>query len=223
MRSYLEAPPNMRLRPFVASSIIVLVVIASHTAEASAILFNDRGQFDAALNGDFQSPTIFNRTGLSDIAYSNDGTHPGVWFGGFIGYHAYFYNPFMTTPSVTAIGFDYVNRTTFSDTGPVPPPFLGVPFYDPNGPIPDLLFTFKTAGGFNHTSIVPLGSFLGVMLLDEVFSDLKWETNANCGFCISLFVLDNLAVQTVPEPATALLVLVGAMVLLQRRRFTRPK
>ncbi len=38
----------MRLRPFVAASIIALVVIASHKAEASAILFNDRAAFELA-------------------------------------------------------------------------------------------------------------------------------------------------------------------------------
>ena len=38
----------MRFRPFFASSIIVLVVIASHRAEASAILFTDRAAFELA-------------------------------------------------------------------------------------------------------------------------------------------------------------------------------
>ena len=220
----------MRLRPFVASSIFALVVIASHRAEASAILFNDRGQFDAALNGDYQSPTALNFTGLTDIDYSNDGRESGC-----VGSAAFT----AITPSsqsvhvdahVTAVGFDLVATKTMSDAGFQP----GVPLYDPAGPIPDVLFTFKTVGGINSTSIVPLDSFLGVMLIDDVFSDLTWYTNADCGFCVSLFAIDNLANGTetitefvvrepVPEPATAVLVLAGAMVLFQRRRFTRPK
>ena len=48
IRQLLWSIPYMRLRPFVAASIIALVVIASHRAEASAILFTDRAVFELA-------------------------------------------------------------------------------------------------------------------------------------------------------------------------------
>jgi hypothetical protein len=207
----------MRTRAAVFAVVVVSVTLASHDAEASAILFNDRGEFDAALNGDYQLAAL---PTVTDIQYSIEGQYAGLWLGSFIGYHAYIVGqPFMSTGDVTAIGFDLVSTSTFSDTGPVPAPELNVPFYQ-GGPPPDVLFSFKTVGGIDITATLTPASFFGVMLVNDRFSDLAWYTNADCGFCVSTFTLGNVAVQStsVPEPSSGLLFGIAASLLVLVRR-----
>jgi len=74
----------MHLRPFVASCMLVLAVLASHKAEASAILFTNRGAFDAALNGEDQLFTEFPITDFSLLGsnFTGIGDYGGVRFAG---------------------------------------------------------------------------------------------------------------------------------------------
>jgi hypothetical protein len=61
------------------------------------------------------------------------------------------------------------------------------------------------------------------MLIDDVFRDLVWTTNGPHCFCISTFKIENLAVQSVPEPASGFLFsMAAALVVLARRRFRAP-
>jgi hypothetical protein len=216
----------MRVRPLVVSWTIAITIVASHRpAEAGAILFNDRSEFNAALNGDYQlvtTPPI--NSPLSDIWYSITGDRAGQWLGLFRGYHFYFGATFLSTTDVTAVGFDLVSTNTMSDISPFPHPVLNVPLYQ-GGPPPDVLFTFKTVGGIDVTATLTAASFFGVMLIDDVVSDLAWRTNEPFCFCISTFKIENLTVQSasVPEPASGLLFsMAAALVVLARRRFRSP-
>jgi hypothetical protein len=214
----------MRVRPLVVSWTIAIAIVASHRpAEAAAILFNDRSEFNAALNGDYELTTALPAP-VSDIWYSNTGDLAGQWIGLLRGYHFYFGTTFMSTTDVTAVGFDLVSTSTFSDIGP--PPFPGFPLL-PEGTLPpDLLFTFKTVGGIDVTATLTPAAFFGVMLIDDVFRDLVWTTNGPHCFCISTFKIENLAVQSasVPEPASGLLFsIVAPLLVLSRQRIRARK
>ena len=229
----------MHLRPLIASCTFVLAVLASnHTAEASAILFTDRNDFDAAV-GDHQlfnyfppqriDPSgCFCWTAVTGGVEFTGGLDEMLWgpgplneFAGSLSFHTLGANPtgagpwfIELTEQVTAFGFDLLSS--------------GVsPQFPPGGPpVPNNVnFSFQTQHGVTLSTSLPPGSFLGVLLLDDIFTDLSLRSDLppRPPLYSSGFTISNVAVQSVPEPATALLLSLGAMVLLQRRRFTRPK
>ena len=222
----------MRFRPFVAASIIVLVVIASHRAEASAILFTDRAEFNAALNDDYQLFTEFPITDFSLInALVAIGNYRGLLFAGdpfnTIQFGASLSSyprpdsggalaPFTLTQPVTAIGFDLVESNVYF------PSSYG--YFDFSSPIAtDALFRFETTNGLVVQTTLAQATFFGVLLMDDVFSSLGWATGPypGCGFCAKSVSIDNLAVQSVPEPSSALLLFTGVSALLVARRRRR--
>ena len=218
----------MSFRPFVASSIIVLVMIASHKAEASAILFSDRGDFYAALNGEYQLFTEFPITDASFLPTTSVGIgdYGGLRFAGDVFNQISFGSSLSSYPrpdggflapstltQVTAIGFDLAASNVFlpGSFGP----------FDFSSPIPaNALFTFGTTNGLVvQTTLTPL-SFFGVLLFDDFFNGLAWGTapHPSCGFCAQSVSIDNLAVQSVAEPSSALLLFTGVSALLVARR-----
>jgi hypothetical protein len=215
----------MRLRPFVVSSVIVLVAIASHKAEASAILFTDRGEFNAALNGDYQLFTEFPLNDLSQVGVQIVGWTGGgvrmvqdvseIILGPTIGVNGTFSlgrsnGLFISmTEQITAIGFDLASAWLRQDGFPPPP---AIPH--------DVRFSFRTEDGLNITTQLSAPSFFGAVLVDDIFTSLSLLTVSPGCPCYTGYTIDNLAVQSVPEPATALLLLVGAIVLLPHRLTT---
>jgi hypothetical protein len=211
--------------------IILMVVGLSKHAEASAILFTDRTAFDAALNGDYELFTDFPPNDLSLVSVLIVGWTGGglrilqdvseIILGPSIGVNGTFspengganFLPISMTQQITAIGFDLVDAWLQERQFPPPVP-PRIPY--------DVQFSFRTEDGLNITTQLSAPSFFGAVLVDDVFSQLRLFTERpNCGSpCATGFAIDNLAVQSVPEPATALLVLAGAAVLLRRRRFT---
>ena len=196
----------MRLRPFVASSIIVLAVIASHKAEASAILFTDRAAFELAAapnlsplrvtdadliaGGQFVYtfgdilPVFIDVVGLScclqtvgDVGVIPQGGEP---FGnGYAGAGQF------TTP-ITAVGYDVLgefmlNGIAVNATSPI---FFGYIFDQPTTylPLPQVAL-FPRPGSLPRQG---------------------------------LYIATNVAVRTVPEPSTMFSSLLGtvAVVLL---------
>ena len=199
----------MRLRPFFASSIIVLAVIASHRAEASAILFTDRAAFElaAAPNLSPLRVTDVDVIGGGQLLYSYGDILPvfmdvggpavllsigdagvipqgGAPFGsGFIGVGQF------TTP-ITAVGYDVLGTFMFNGmpvttTSPI---FFGYIFDQP-------------------TTHLPLPQ---VALFPQPGS-LPWQ---------SFYTATDIAVRTVPEPSTALL-FGSAFAFLQGVRYRR--
>ena len=199
----------MRLRPFFASSIIVLAVIASHRAEASAILFTDRVAFElaAAPNLSPLRVTDVDVIGAGQLLYSYGDILPvfmdvggpavllsigdagvipqgGAPFGsGFIGVGEF------TTP-ITAVGYDLLGTFMFNGmpvttTSPI---FFGYIFDQPTTHLP-----LPQVALFPQPGSLPRQSF---------------------------YIASNIAVQTVPEPSTALL-FGSAFALLQGVRYRR--
>ena len=199
----------MRLRPFFASSIIVLAVIASHRAEASAILFTDRAAFElaAAPNLSPLRVTDVDVIGGGQLLYSYGDILPvfmdiggpavllsigdagvipqgGAPFGsGFIGVGQF------TTP-ITAVGYDLLGTFMFNGmpvttTSPI---FFGYIFDQPTThlPLPEVAL-------FPQPGSLPRQSF---------------------------YIASDIAVRTVPEPSTALL-FGSAFAFLQGVRYRR--
>jgi hypothetical protein len=222
----------MHLRFVAASWMIVFSILASQrTAEASAILFTDRAQFDAALNGNYQLFTDFPITDFSLAgSFIGIGSYGGVRFAGDVFNQIAFgsalssigtpyqgpsngsLSPSLTQP-VTAVGFDLLSS--------IESVYDGGPF--PSSSVPtDALFGFGTTNGmFVQTSVAP-GSFFGVVLMGDVFSTLFWSTAMapNC-YCGRAITIDNLAVQSVAEPSSAFLLFTGVVALLARCRERR--
>ena len=161
----------MRFRPFVAASIIALVAIASHRAEASAILFTDRAQFNAALNGDYQ---LFTEFPITDFSLINvlvaSGNYGGLLFAGdpfnTIQFGASLSSyprpdsggalaPFALTRPVTAIGFDLVASNVY-----FPSSYGSFGFSSPV--TTDALFRFETANGLLVQTTLAPATFFGV-------------------------------------------------------------
>ena len=198
----------MRLRPYFASSIIVLVVIASHRAEASAILFTDRAAFELAAapnlsplrvtdadliaGGQFVYnygdilPVFIDVVGLSccvqtvgDVGVIPQGGDPfGNAFAGVL--------PFSTP--ITAVGYDVLgefmlNGIAVNATSPI---FFGYIFDQPTThlPLPQVAL-FPRPGSLPRQG---------------------------------LYIATNIAVRTVPEPSTMFSFLLGtaAVVLVAR-------
>jgi PEP-CTERM motif len=223
----LREAPSMRL-----ITLVLVLLVSASPSYAGAILFTDRNDFDAAV-GDHQLFTDFfyHRVDPSGC-FCGTVVTGGVEFTGVLdemlpGPGGLFFRTIGVSPrgagpsfievteQVTAFGFDLLS----SGAAPVFPP--GGPAFPTN-----VIFSFQTLQGVMLSTSFPGGSFLGVLLLDDIFTDMSLRSDLpppapflyNSGFTIA-----NVAVQSVPEPATALLLAVGAMVLLQRRRFTRPK
>jgi len=203
----------MRLRPFFASSLIVLVVIASHRAEASAILFTDRAAFELAAapnlsplrvtDADFIAagqfvytygdilPVFIDVVGLSCclLTVGDVGVIPQG--GRQIG-NSYAGAGAFTTP-ITAVGYDLLGTFMFNGmpvtaTSPI---FFGYIFDQPTTSLP-------LPGIFCCT---PPSFPGGVPQQGSYFAS-------------------NIAVRTVPEPSTALL-FGSAFALLQGVRYRR--
>jgi hypothetical protein len=218
------------LRPLVASCTLSIAVLASiQPVEASAILFTDRAEFNAALNGEYQLFTDFPVTDFSLIsALVAIGDYGGLRFAGdpfnTIQFGASLSSyprpdrggllaPVALTQPVTAIGFDLVASNVYFPAG-----FGSFDFSSPN--TTDALFSFETGNGLVvQTGLAP-ATFFGVLLRDDVFRSLGWATGAypGCGFCAKSVSIDNLAVQSVPEPSSALLLFTGVSALLVARR-----
>ena len=62
---------------------------------------------------------------------------------------------------------------------------------------------------------------MGALLYDDAFQFVSLTSRAQCVLCASGFLIDNLAVQAVPEPATVVLVSAGLVGVLMLRQFRR--
>jgi PEP-CTERM motif len=207
--------------------LLVLVFGVASRSHASAILFNDRAEFDSFLEGDYQLFTEFPITDASFLPLTlvGIGDYGGLRFAGDVFNQISFLSTLSSFPrpdsglfaslsrQVTAVGFDVVASNVF-----LPGSFST---FDFSAPIPaDALFTFGTTNGLvAQTTLTPL-SFFGVVLIDDFFNGLAWGTapHPSCGFCARSVSIDNLAVQSVPEPSSALLLLTGASALIAARR-----
>ena len=88
-------------------------------------------------------------------------------------------------------------------------------------PTGDLVVENIPLPGFN-LPLAGSSAFLGLLFPEPIFG-LQLRADGDLFGGPAAITVDNIAIQTaVPEPATALLLSVGAMVLVQRRRFTRP-
>ena len=204
-------------------AILAFVVLCAFApvAEGSAILFNDRAAFNAAVT-DFHLFSDFGITGLKlpgpVVAIGNYG---GIEFSGDVSSVIFGSSLGATSPPgtsqsfvsltapVTAVGFDVVQSEYTSDFSQ----------FFPN----DLTFSFGTAGGLGITSNLHLQSFFGVLLVNDLFASMSFRAASPGCACSTAFAIDNLAVQTVPEPSTLGLVVVGCASVLglwrrQRRR-----
>lgn len=209
----------MRLRPFVASSIIALVVIESHNAEASAILFTDRVAFNAAVN----DVTLFGSfPDASCSQVSSVGFLCGVSFGPV---HVSSSQPEVLSGGdlLTIVGdFPQVHFRTFHsvrDQVLIPVDAFGFDLVSIDSP---LLLTFASFGGLEGSISLFEPSFVGVLLLNDTFNGFQFWLSSNT----SVVQIDNVAVRAVPEPSSAMLVGAGAVVALliwrRPRRFTGP-
>ncbi len=190
-------------------SILVLLVLGSPAA-ASPVVFNDRGEFDAALGGNYQLFTEFDFTTNVPMMFMS-GQYGGLWIGDDVK-HIWFGDTltvrslphFLTSPccvsltGVTAVGFDVVAS---SHAGVETPMLLG----------------YTTTGGLSGVVSAPSGSFLG-LASNDTLSSLWFGTERTADFGSSLVRIDNLAVQTVPEPTTLFMVGTAALLTVLRRR-----
>jgi hypothetical protein len=200
--------------------IVAFVVLCAFApvAEGSAILFNTRGDFNAAVT-DFQLFGDFGITAFNPGPFVASGNYGGIEFSADVssvisgsslgatstpGTSQAFVS--LTAP-VTAVGFDVVQSEYTSD-------FLQ---FFPN----DLTFSFGTAGGLGITSNLALQSFFGVLLLNDTFASMSFRAASPGCACSTAFAIDNLAVQTVPEPSTLGLVVVGCASVLGLWRRSR--
>jgi len=193
---------------------VVLCAFAS-AAEANAILFNDRAAFDAAVS-DYQLFSNFGITGFDHGASLVKGNYGGIEFSGDFGSVAFGATLGATSPPftsqlgtaitapVTAVGFDLVQSSyTPDDVQSFPNSFI---------------FSIGTAGGLNVSAQLTAQSFFGVLLLDDTFANMAFQSGwAGCA-CTTTFAIDNLRVQSVPEPRTMSLVFLGLGSLLVFRR-----
>ena len=187
-------------------------------AEGSAILFNTRGDFDAAVT-DFQLFGDFGITGFNPGPFVASGNYGGIEFSGDVSSVIFGSSLGATstpgtsqafvslTGPVTAVGFDVVQSEYTSDFS----------HFSPN----DLTFSFGTAGGLGITSNLALQSFFGVLLLNDTFASMSFRAASPGCACSTAFAIDNLAVQTVPEPSTLGLAVVGCASVLGLRRRSR--
>jgi hypothetical protein len=204
----------MRLRPFVASSIIALVVIASHKAEASAILFTDRVAFNAAVNdatlfGSFPDPfcrpvSIF--VSLCTVTFLPVEVSS-------------FENIFQGGDLLTFVGDSpQVHFRIFRSVGDqvlIPVDAFGFDLVSIDSP---LRLTFASFGGLEGSISLFEPSFVGVLLLNDTFNGFQfWPSSST-----SVVQIDNVAVRAVPEPSSLMLVGAGVTLLIWRRprRFT---
>ena len=200
--------------------IVAFVVLCAFApvAEGSAILFNTRGDFDAAVT-DFQLFGNFGITGFNPGPFVASGNYGGIEFSGDVSSVIFGSSLGATstpgtsqafvslTGPVTAVGFDVVQSEYTSDFS----------HFSPN----DLTFSFGTAGGLGITSNLALQSFFGVLLLNDTFASMSFRAASPGCACSTAFAIDNLAVQTVPEPSTLGLAVVGCASVLGLRRRSR--
>jgi hypothetical protein len=193
----------------------VILCAFTHAAEANAILFNDRAAFDAAVTG-YQLFSDFPITGFDHGASIASGNYGGIKFSGDFG-SVHFGEtlgatspPFTSqlgtaiTAPVTAVGFDLVQSSYTPD-------------YVQSFPN-SFIFSIGTTAGLNVSSFLTAQSFFGVLLLDDTFAKMSFQSGlAGCA-CSSTFAIDNLRVQSVPEPRTMSLVFLGLGSLLVFRR-----
>jgi hypothetical protein len=216
----------MRLRPFVTLLVIVVSVIATHRrAEGSSIqLFDDRAGFNAAVNGDYQLFTEFPINDLSQISsFVIGGNYGGlrfaqdfanISFGDTLGTgsNTWLLTSFLNsvTAPVSAMGFDLTTSSALTGSLPMLQTI-------PN----NTLFSFETAGGMAGTRSIAPTSFFGVVVTDDVLSGFNLRAADPGCMCAAAFAIDNLAVRSVPEPATGILFGVAASLLFVRRRRQR--
>jgi hypothetical protein len=196
---------------------LVGVFAFAHVGEASAVLFNDRADFNAAVS-DYQLFTYFDVAGVNPgfVAFGN---YNGIEFRGDVSFAIFGSTLGATSPPltnqlfvsltepVTAVGFDLVQSSYTND-------FLQ---FFPN----NVNFSFSTAGGLASTASLAPQSFFGVLLLDDMFASMSFRAApAGCA-CTTSFAMDNLAVQSVPEPSTMALAVVGCATVLGLRRRSR--
>ena len=174
----------MGLRPLVASCTLIISLLASNqAAEGSAILFNDRGEFNAALNGEYQLFTEFPITDASflPLILVGIGDYGGLRFAGDVLNQISFSSTLSSFPrpdsglfaslsrQVTAVGFDLVASNVYIPENPEFPFSLS--------PVPiDARFTFGTEEGLVVQTTLAPGSFFGVVLINDMFSGLGWNT-----------------------------------------------
>jgi hypothetical protein len=216
----------MRLQPSVLSLVVVVAVIGiPQHAEADAVLFNNRAAFDAALNGEYQLFTDFEINFQNPPAFIVGGNYGGLLFSddeAYIGFGETlsFFPPIgshstgpcctSVTRTVTAVGFDVIASEHHPESGPP----TSVP----------LFFGFSTNGGLGATVTVLPGTFVGLLLIDDTLAEFSLiNHDADTPFeslSGTLIAIDNLAVQTVPEPSTLLLfgMAAGAVRVAARKR-----
>jgi hypothetical protein len=112
------------------------------------------------------------------------------------------------TQPVSAIGFDVV-RASY---GPIP---AGSPM-SPT----DVNFSFGTVSGLQVSVTAAPGSFMGALLIDDVFSNRATlrAIHPQDNPYFADFAIDNLAVRSVPEPSTGVLLSVAAVLVGVLRR-----
>ena len=198
-------------------AVLAFVVLCAFApvAEADAILFNDRAAFDAAVSG-YQLFSDFPITGFDHGASLVIGNYGGIEFSGDFGSVNFGETLGATSPPftsqlgtaitapVTAVGFDLVQSSYTPD-------------YVQSFPN-SFIFSIGTAAGLNLNALVTAQSFFGVLLLDDTFANMSFQSGpAGCA-CSTTFAIDNLRVQSVPEPRTMSLVFLGLGSLLVFRR-----
>jgi hypothetical protein len=202
---------------------LAFVVLCAFTpvAEANAILFDNRAAFDAAVTG-YQLFSDFGITGFDHGAFTVSGSYGGIEFSGDEGYVNFgptlgatsppFTSQLATaiTAPVTAVGFDLVQSYYTSD-------------YVQSFPN-SFIFSMGTAAGLNINALLSAQNFFGVLLLDDTFTNLSFQSGFAGCVCTSTFAIDNLRVQSVPEPRTMSLVFLafGSLLVFRRkwRRFS---
>jgi hypothetical protein len=205
----------MRLRSGLLAVAVLAVSFASQTSEASPIIFTDRADFDAVVHPEFLVPFDGpfeyrggNGNWLSDntlLSFSTGFTIPS--FPGDGAFHIFPFNgaqySLLDGSSIFAMGID-VSTAAASPIRVV----ASVGFHDE-------LHTFMVTGT----------QFIGLIFEAPLLSGLNLDVFTTGQDFFTPLLVDNIAIGTtpVPEPATALLVLAGAAVLLQRRRFLRAK
>jgi hypothetical protein len=219
----------MRLRSGLLSIALGSAALVSQRAEASPIIFTDRAAFEAAAEPNilvtfddiqpdrwapafcFQpasSCSYFVDSVAHVSSFSFTDNHSGVGGGALSLNFQAITGIGVDGPPMIAIGFDVLPGDA------VPGQFVGLSWVvgvDPmGGPIREGVRLPADAPGFFGLFADPIGGF-------------ELTTNTTGPGLPRSAILDNVAITSVPEPSTALLVLAGAMVLSQRRRFTRPK
>ena len=204
------------------SGLLAFVVCAasvSHNAEASPILFTERAAFEAAAPPDIRATfetlqptgcTASECSGVVDgvlLVSSNsplDATGDLTFISGSV--------TIGVGGPMNAVGFDASKGRRLAG--------LHVAAIMGMTPTGDLVVENIPLQGFN----LPLegSAFLGLLFPEPIFG-LQLRADGDLFGGPAAITVDDIAIQTaVPEPATALLLSLGAMVLVQRRRLTRP-